>query len=314
MNAPSRTLVHPTRGSGGPAVTRTAGNGHLTCCVAMVLVGSSLATSAALVDYPIFGGQAVRYAVAGAILLAVVRWRRVPLRRPAILEWALLIALAATGLALFNVCVIEANARLDPSLVGAVIGTAPIALALAGGAARQGSRRLLADAVLVVAGVVVVQGLGVIDGPGMLWAFGALAGEVAFSMLAVPLLRTLGPLLVSTYVCWLAVPMMLLVGMLLPGPLFAVPTLAEAASLGYLAVMVTAVAFLLWYGGLLRIGPARAGLYCAVMPVAAASTSVLLGFEPLRLHVALGSALVAGGLAVGAVRLRPQRAQSSNTP
>lgn len=278
----------------------------------MVVVGASLATSAALVDYPIFGGQAVRYAVAGAILLAVVRWRRVPLRRPTAGEWGLLIALAATGLAFFNVCVIQASSRLDPSLVGAVIGTTPIALALAGGAARRGSRRLLAAAVLVVAGVVVVQGLGALDGPGMLWAVGALAGEVAFSMLAVPLLRTLGPLLVSTYVCWLAVPLMLLAGVLLPGPLFAVPTLAEAASLGYLAVMVTAVAFLLWYGGLSRIGPARAGLYCAVMPVAAATTSVVLGFEPLRLHVVLGSALVAGGLAVGAARRRPRRVNTEH--
>lgn len=292
----------------------TAHIGHLGCIAAMTLVGGSLAASAGLVDYPIYGSQAVRYAVAAGLLLVVVRLRGVPLLRPTPTQWLQLLALAATGLALFNVCVIEGNARVSPSLVGAVIGTAPLILALAGGAAQRGERRTLLAAVGVVTGVVLVNGIGEANLPGLLFAAGALAGEVGFSLLAVPLLPRLGPLLVSTYVCALAVPMLLLVGLIAPGPLLAAPSLAEAVTLGYLAVMVTAVAFLLWYGGLARIGAARAGLYCAVMPVAAAITSVALGFEPLRLHVALGVAVVGGGLAVGTFPSRRRDAARRDVP
>lgn len=276
----------------------------------MTIVGASLAASAALVDYPIYGSQALRYAVAAALLFAVVRWRRVPMIRPTAGQWWRLLALAATGLAFFNICVIEGNARISPSLVGAVIGAAPVILALAGGAARRGDRRILLAAVVVVVGVVLVQGLGAGNLPGLLFAVGALAGEVCFSLLAVPLLPRLGPLLVSTYVCALVVPMLLLAGLFAPGPLFAVPTVTEAVTLGYLAVMVTAVAFLLWYRGLTTIGPARAGLYCAVMPVAATTASVLLGFEPVRLHVLIGVLLVGLGLAIGTVRL-PRRVRTA---
>ncbi|WP_037366174.1 DMT family transporter [Nakamurella lactea] len=287
--------------------------GILSCIAAMIIVGSSLATSAALVDFPIYGGQAARYAVAAAALLAVLRFRRIPLIRPTLRQWAQLAAVAATGLALFNVCVIQGDARLSPSLVGAVIGTAPIVLALAGGAGRRGNRRIMAAAAVVVTGVLIVQGLGPVNGPGLLFAVGALAGEVGFSLLAVPLLPTLGPLRVSAYVCAIAVPMMLIVGLLLPGPLFAVPTGTELATLGYLAVMVTAVAFLLWYNGLSRIGPARAGLFCAVMPIAAAVTSVALGFEPLRLHVVIGALTVGLGLLVGTLRTGGRPAETDTS-
>ncbi|MFJ9886083.1 hypothetical protein ACIQRW_09485 [Streptomyces sp. NPDC091287] len=44
--------------------------------VAMLLVGTSTAVSATIADYPVLSGQALRYALAAAILLAVVRHRR----------------------------------------------------------------------------------------------------------------------------------------------------------------------------------------------------------------------------------------------
>lgn len=45
---------------------------------AMLLVGTSTAVSATIADYPVLSGQALRYALAAAILLAVVRHRRLP--------------------------------------------------------------------------------------------------------------------------------------------------------------------------------------------------------------------------------------------
>lgn len=70
---------------------------------AMLLVGTSTAVSATIADYPVFAGQALRHALAAAILLAVVGHQRLPRVRLTARDILLLIALAATGLAGFNV-------------------------------------------------------------------------------------------------------------------------------------------------------------------------------------------------------------------
>ena len=49
----------------------------------------------------------------------------------------------------------------------------------------------------------------------------------------------------------------------------------------HLAVVVTALAFLLWYTAVSRIGADRAGLFTGMAPVAAAAGGVLLG-DPVR--------------------------------
>ncbi|MEV0632725.1 hypothetical protein ACI2LC_37580 [Nonomuraea wenchangensis] len=64
---------------------------------AMLLVGTSTAVSATVADYPVFTGQALCYAIAAAILLAVVGHRRLPRVRLTARDILLLIALAATG-------------------------------------------------------------------------------------------------------------------------------------------------------------------------------------------------------------------------
>jgi drug/metabolite transporter (DMT)-like permease len=67
----------------------------------------------------------------------------------------------------------------------------------------------------------------------------------------------------------------------------------------YLAVAVTAVAFVLWYSSVRRLGASRAGLLTGVAPVAAAVTGILLGGPDPRPLVWIGIAVVAVGLALG---------------
>ncbi|GAB3986561.1 hypothetical protein GCM10029978_102420 [Actinoallomurus acanthiterrae] len=60
----------------------TSPRGVVQAAVAMTLVGTLTAVSAAISRFPVYGGQAVRYAVAALILLAVARLReRGPGRR-----------------------------------------------------------------------------------------------------------------------------------------------------------------------------------------------------------------------------------------
>ncbi|MEL7975407.1 DMT family transporter [Isoptericola sp. F-RaC21] len=286
------------------------------CAVAMVLVGASFTASAALADYPVFGGQAARYAVAALCLFAVMRWRRVSFVLPSPRQAARLAALAATGLTGFSAFVVLATRHAEPSLVGAVVGATPVVLAATQAVReRRLAPRTLAAAAVVTAGVVLAEGVGSADPLGLLLAVGALACEAAFSLLAVPLLPTLGALRVSAYACAAAVPQLLLLGLLAPGPLLAVPDGGELAALAYLSVVVTAVAFLLWYTGLARVGAARAGLFAGLMPVAALVASLALGVETPTAHGVAGALVVAAGLALGlsSSRRAPRRRRTRVT-
>ena len=82
---------------------------------------------------------------------------------------------------------------------------------------------------------------------------------------------------------------------------------AAAARLGprdwlavvYLAVAVTAAAFVMWYSSVGRLGASRAGLLTGVAPVAAAAAGVVLGGPAPRPLVWACLAIVAAGLALG---------------
>ena len=70
-------------------------------------------------------------------------------------------------------------------------------------------------------------------------------------------------------------------------------------AVGYLAVAVTAAAFVMWDSSVRRLGASRAGLLTGVAPVAAAAVGVLLGGPAPRPLVWAGIAVVAAGLAMG---------------
>jgi drug/metabolite transporter (DMT)-like permease len=91
------------------------------------------------------------------------------------------------------------------------------------------------------------------------------------------------------------------------------PTGTEAAAIAYLAVITTALAFVLWFGAVQTLGTAKAGLLVGFMPIAAVAVDAALnGRTPSTADLA-GTALVAAGIVFGAVpataralrRLRP---------
>ncbi|MFI6455466.1 DMT family transporter [Streptosporangium amethystogenes] len=269
---------------------------------AMLLVGTSTAVSAIIADYPVFAGQALRYALAAAILLAVVRHQRLPRVRLTPRDILLLIALATTGLAGFNLFLVEATRHAGPAMIGTVVGAVPLVLALVGPLMerRRPAPRTVGAAIVVALGAAVAAGLGSGSLPGLLLSLGALAGEVAFSLLAIPLLPKLGPLRVAAYPAALSVPMLLAAGLALDGTAsLRLPTPSEAAAFGYLGAIVTAAAFFLWYDALRRLGADRAGLFAGLVPVGALFTTVALGLGQAGPADITGALLVAAGVVVG---------------
>lgn len=281
----------------------------------MVVVGSSVAASSVVAGYPILGGQAAHYALGAAVLGALARGRLPRPRRSEILR---LLALAATGLAGFNVFLIAALREADAGSVGMIIGCVPLVLAVVGPAleGRAPSRRVVAAAVVVSAGAAFVQWSGgSMSAVGLALAMGALVCEAAFSLLAVPLLATLGPVGVSTYACAAAAAMLLAGAVGVYGSdAFRLPTQSEAAAFGYLALVVTAFAFVLWYSGVRRLGVERAGLFAGLVPVAALVTSGAVGAGALTLPRLAGAVAVGAGVVLGMKRSGEQLATVSTSP
>ncbi|MFD5512975.1 EamA family transporter [Streptomyces sp. NPDC127051] len=268
----------------------------------MVLVGSSVTVSRSLVHAPLFATQAVRYTAAALLLITFARAARVPILRPRGREWLWLAGIAATGLVLFNVAVVRGVAHAEPAVIAVAVASAPVLLGVLGPLleGRPPTTRILVAAVVVVTGAVLVEGTGRTDAAGVAWAALALACEAAFTLLAVPVLRRHGPWGVSVHAVWLGASMLAVLTLFTEDPA-ALPALGPAqwAAAGYLAVMVTAVAFLLWYRTVAAVGAGRAGLLTGIAPLAAAAIGALSGGGMPGPPVWLGLVVVVAGLAAG---------------
>jgi drug/metabolite transporter (DMT)-like permease len=286
--------------SGSPGLV-----GALLCAAGMVIVGSSVSLSQLILDYPTLTGQALRYGLAAAVLALLVRGRIRPTGgriRPTKRELGILTLLAATGLAAFNACILIALPHADAAVVGTVIGAAPLGLALLAPLLRgaRPAARIVVSAAVVVTGTALVQGSGKADAVGVLASLGALVGEVLFSLLAAAVLPRLGAIRVAAYSCGLAVPL-LLAGAVATGEVarWRMPTAVEGATLGYLALLMTVVAFLAWFTGMQRLGVERAGMIVGLMPVATLVTAAIQAGRLPGLGQSAGVLVVALGLAVG---------------
>jgi len=75
-------------------------------------------------------------------------------------------------------------------------------------------------------------------------------------------------------------------------------TWAAVAGTLYLALVVTALGYLVWNWALRRVKAARAAIFLCVQPVAGALLGVVLLGEPLTVFTLLGGGLIVGGLAL----------------
>lgn len=285
----------------------TSLRGPLLAAFACVLVGASFTANSVLGDYPYAGGQALRYGLAALLLLPLIHREGEP--RPAATlrgltgrQWGRLALLAAVGMVGFNLAVLTAERSAEPAVPGVFVGCAPIVVAvlvpLLDG--RRPTRPVLYAAALVAAGAFTVQGWGRTDLAGILCSVGALAGEVGFAVLAVPVLRPLGPKLLSATVCAIAAAESAVLGLVLDGGGFLrMPTGAETLALIWQAAVVTVIGFVCWYMGMQRIGAERATLFSGLIPVSAALTAPLVGTGSYGLAQAAGSCLVGVGVAIG---------------
>jgi drug/metabolite transporter (DMT)-like permease len=291
--------------TGVSAVPRSRGRtiGALCAGLGTALAGTSFVATSLLTHYPFLTGQTIRFALGALCLPVLAALSRTPWPRPTRREWRLLALLALTGLVGFNLAALAALRSAEPAVLGVVVGATPLVVAVAGPllGGRPVSWRLTGSAALVVAGAALVIGYGRGSWAGVGFSLLALLGEVSFTLLAVPLLPRLGAVPVASYVCVLATVEMgvLAAAIDLPTGALRLPRPGELAALLYLAMAVTAAAFILYYLGLRRLGPERTSLFAGLIPVTAACTAPLVGSGTLGAAQLAGSALVGIGLSAG---------------
>ncbi|SEM50842.1 DMT family transporter [Streptacidiphilus jiangxiensis] len=277
----------------------------------MALVGGSVTVSRTLVDAPLFTSQAVRYAAATATLLLLARFAGARVVRPRGREWLWLAGLAVSGLVLFNVAVVRGVAHAEPAAVAVAVACVPLVLGLVGPLLerRRPSRQVLLAAPVVMLGAVLVEGTGRTDAVGLGWAALALCCEAAFTLLAVPVLPRHSPWGVSVHATWMGAAVFATLGVTREGPSAVTKlTMTQWAATGYLALMVTAVAFVLWYSTVRAVGAGRAGLLTGIAPLSAALVATASGTGAPGATVWLGIAVVIAGLVLGLRQRAAERA------
>ncbi|HEX6443717.1 MAG TPA: DMT family transporter [Streptosporangiales bacterium] len=299
------------------SVPRTGVRAALPGAVGMALVGSSVAVSHTLVDAPLLTAQALRYALAAVLLVALARRVGVRIVSPRGTEWLWLGGVAATGLVLFNVAVVRGVAHAEPAVVAVAVACAPVLLGVVGPLLqRQSPRgRIVLAAAVVTSGAVLVEGVGRTDATGIAWAALALGCEASFTLLAVPVLGRHGGWGVSVHSVWLGATMFVVLASVVEGPA-AVTRLdaADLAATAYLAVFVTVAAFLLWYTSVAALGPGRVGLLMGIAPVSAALVGIATGSRAPGALVWAGMAVVLAGLVVGLRPHRPRDVSAGRAP
>ncbi len=194
--------------------------------------------------------------------------------------------MALSGLVLFNVGVVRGLAHAEPAVIGVAVAAVPLLLASVGPLLGRTRPSL--------------TGGGRTDAAGLGYALLTLVCGAGFTLLAVPVLHRTGPHGVSLHAVSIAAVALWALSLATEGPGAILTLRAEhlRATL-HLALAVTVVAFLLWYTAVGRIGPARAGLFTGVVPVASAVGGVMLGGPVPGPVVWLGVAVVVVGVVLG---------------
>ncbi len=252
---------------------------------------------------------------AGALLLLPFVIARGELRSlPA--HWRALVAYTAVEIGVPWLLLSDAERRLPSSLTGLLVATVPLigaVLARATGAADRLRRRELAGLLVGLAGVAALVGLDVSGGD--LGAVGEMAVvTVCYAVGPMIIARRLGGVPVLGVV---ATSLVLAAAAYAPAGVLQLPrALPEAkviVAVALLAVVCTALAFLLFFALIAEVGPVRATVITYVNPAVALTLGVALLGERFTVGAGVGFVLILAGsfLATGGRRRPAQPAPAA---
>jgi len=235
--------------------------------------------------------------VVGALLLTpVAAWRGE--LRPLLARWKPLLAYTAVEVAIPWVLLARAETRLTSSLTGLLIAAVPLVgaliVTLTGERERQGGRRWI-GLLVGIGGVAALVGLDV----------GQMSVVALIEVALVAVGYAVGPIILSRSLAELpvfgVVAASLLVSAIAYAPFAAfrmpgsMPSAHVVESVLGLAVICTALAFVVFFALIAEVGPVRATVITYVNPAVAAVLGVTILSEHITAGMVVGFALVLGG-------------------
>jgi drug/metabolite transporter (DMT)-like permease len=259
-----------------------------------------------------------RWTVALAILVPLAgrslraQWRTI------LGAWRILLPLGILGVGNFNLFVyvgLQETSATNALLLQSACPALIVAIAAATRLARATPRQLAGIAVSL-AGVVTIVAGGAPGGlaalsfaRGDLWVLAAVLSWALYTLLLRRRPAGVDPLalltaLVAVGVAWIA-------------PFYARELAAgtrmrldavSVASVAYVAIFASVVAYALWNEGVARVGASRAGVFLHLMPAFGSALAVALLGESFRPSHGAGIALILGGVFLASAAARPSRA------
>lgn len=282
---------------------------------AMLLVGSNVGIGKSIVAFvPVPFFALLRFVIAMAVLWPLLRLSKMKQVKRG--EWFNLFLQALFGTFGFTLLMLNGVHRTSAVAAGVITSTIPAVVALFSWLflRERPDGRALASIALAVAGVVVINlahasdaagGEAASSVAGNLMVLGAVCCESLYVILSRRLTQTLAPIDICAYTHFFGLLLMLPFGIapLAQFHFASVPAGIWALALWY-ALSASIFSFWLWMKGIRHVPGSLAGVFSAVLPVAAAAYGIVfLGERPTLAHgVAL--ACVVAGIALASLKSR----------
>ncbi|MBX7056977.1 MAG: DMT family transporter [Leptospirales bacterium] len=246
---------------------------------------------------------AARFLTAGAILLAVLRWRS---GLHSVLDRAFLVQavmLGLIGITLYNVFFFHGLAQTAPLNASLIVASNPSMTALLAWFFRgeRPSARAAAGIALSFSGVAIVasnaslkQLLQLHFGPGDLMIVGSSFCWAIYSLFSQRLMRQRGALELAAWSTSAGALLLIPLAMLESRGLQWLGRPAATLSILYMAALASALAFTLWNRGVARLGAPRSAIFINLVPLFSFLISLASGVQPGLAQIAGGAAILSG--------------------
>lgn len=279
---------------------------YVYLALAMMLVGANIGFGKAVIAVvPVLVFALLRFVIA-VIVMAPQFFKAAP--RLARHEWLTLFGQAFFGTFLFTLCMLYGVQHTTATAAGVITSTLPAAVAILSRLILKEKlqARTLASILLAIAGIAVLNLSKGDSGDssatplvGNLFIIAAVLCEATYVVLSKRLTQTLSPLRITAYSHLFGLLLMLPIGLTAALSFdFSTVTASMWLLIIWYAVAASVIVFWLWLTGTKHVQANVAGIFTALMPLAAAFIGVVFLHESLSWAHFVALALVLTGIAV----------------
>ncbi|ENQ3104953.1 DMT family transporter [Bacillus cereus] len=295
---------------------------YISLALAMSIVGSSIVVGKLMVQsIPVFLSSGLRFGLASIILITLLFVFEKGFPTITRKDLCILIIQSFAGVFLFSICLLYGVQFTTGTESGIITSTTPMAIGILSVILLKEkiSKNVVIGLLLAVLGLISINLFGegnTLEGRfpllGNSLIIVAVIGEALFAILAKLLSPNITPLAISTFVTLIGfvffLPFSIYEGINFD---FTYPTLLEWSYVLYYAIVVTVLAFYLWYNGVLKVPASISAVFTAVIPVVTIILSYIILQEKITLAHFIGISLVITGI-FASVIMKPKDLPTSN--